>query len=86
LASDAPAAQASADPIARLRHTAATLVVEADYLTKLVQEALGHTLMAITAVVYSHILPAYRREAVSALAAHLERARTKQVQTEEEVS
>jgi hypothetical protein len=31
--------------------------------------------MAITADVYSHILPAYRREAADVLAAHLEKAR-----------
>jgi integrase len=57
------------------RHTAATLMLEAGYPMKLVQDALGHASMAITADVYSHILPAYRREAVSALAAHLQRAR-----------
>jgi integrase len=68
------------------RHTAATMMLEAGYPMKLVQEILGHASMAITADVYSHILPAYRREAVGALAAHLARARTNHGQTEGEIS
>jgi hypothetical protein len=35
----------------------------------------GHASMAITADVYARILPAYRREAATVLAAHLEGAR-----------
>jgi integrase len=58
-----------------LRHSAATLWLEAGLPLKLVQELLGHASMAITADVYAHILPAYRREAADVLAAHLERAR-----------
>ena len=63
------------------RHTAATMMLEAGYPMKLVQEILGHASMAITADVYSHILPAYRREAVVALAADPGRARTNHGQT-----
>lgn len=39
-------------------HTAATLMLEAGYPMKRVQDALGQASMAITADVYSHILPA----------------------------
>ena len=56
-----------------LRHSAATLWLEAGLPLKLVQELLGHVSMTITADVYSHILPAYRRQAAEVLAAHLER-------------
>jgi integrase len=63
-----------------LRHSAATLWLEAGLPLKLVQELLGHASMAITADVYSHILPAYRRQAADALAAHLALASPKQVQ------
>jgi integrase len=57
-----------------LRHSAATLWLEAGLPLKLVQELLGHASMMITADVYSHILPAYRRQAADVLAALLERA------------
>jgi integrase len=63
-----------------LRHSVATLWLEAGLPLKLVQELLGHATMAITADVYSHILPAYRREAADVLAPHLALASTKQVQ------
>jgi integrase len=63
-----------------LRHSAATLWLEAGLPLKLVQELLGHASMTITADVYSHILPAYRRQAADVLAAHLALASTKQVQ------
>ena len=63
-----------------LRHSVATLWLEAGLPLKLVQELLGHASMAITADVYSYILPAYRREAADVLAAHLALASTKQVQ------
>jgi integrase len=52
-----------------LRHSAATLWLEAGLPLKLAQELLGHASMAITADVYSHILAAYRREAADVLAA-----------------
>ena len=62
------------------RHSAATLWLEAGLPLKLVQEFLGHASMAITADVYSHILPPDRRQAADVLAAHLALASTKQVQ------
>jgi integrase len=58
-----------------LRHSAATLWLEAGLPIKLVQELLGYASMTITADVYSHILPGYRRQAADVLADHLERAR-----------
>jgi integrase len=54
-----------------LRHSAATLWLETGLPLKLVQELLGHASMTITADVYSHILPEYRRAAADVLAAHL---------------
>ena len=63
-----------------LRHSAATLWLEAGLPLKLVQELLGHASMTIRADVYSHILPADRRQAADVLAAHLARASTEQVQ------
>jgi integrase len=69
-----------------LRHSAATLWLEAGLPLKLVQELLGHASMTITADVYSHILPAYRREAADVLAAHLARASTNQVQNDDPIS
>jgi integrase len=63
-----------------LRHSYATMYLEAGESLKLVQELLGHASMAITADVYSHVLPAYRRQAADVLAAHLALASTKQVQ------
>jgi integrase len=54
-----------------LRHSAATLWLEAGLPLKLVQELLGHASMTITADVYSHILSEYRRAAADVLAAHL---------------
>jgi integrase len=55
-----------------------TVVFKYDWLPtlrRLTEELLGHASMAITADVYSHTLPAYRREAADVLAAHLEKAR-----------
>lgn len=57
------------------RHGAATMWLEAGLPMRLVQELLGHASMVMTADVYSHILPAFRRQAADATAAHLERAR-----------
>jgi integrase len=57
------------------RHGAATMWLEAGLPMKLVQELLGHASMTMTADVYSHILPAFRRQAADAMAAHLERTR-----------
>lgn len=51
-----------------LRHTHATLLLKADVHAKIVSERLGHTTIALTLDVYSHVLPSMQAEA----AAHLE--------------
>ena len=75
LAADAPAPRPPGRALHDLRHSAATLWLEAGLPLKLVQELLGHASMTITADVYSHILPAYRRQAAEVMAVHLEQAR-----------
>jgi len=50
-----------------LRHTAATLMLQAGVPLKVVSDALGHSTISITADVYSHVTPDLRREAASAL-------------------
>jgi integrase len=57
------------------RHSCATMLLEADVHMKVVQELLGHASMTLTADTYSHVTPAFKRQAADALAAHLERAR-----------
>jgi integrase len=56
------------------RHTAATLLLEAGQPMKVVQEMLGHSSMAVTSDLYSHVTPAFARQAADALAEYLERA------------
>ncbi len=53
------------------RHSAATMLLEAGVPMKVVQEVLGHSSMAVTADVYSHVTHAFKRQAADALAAHL---------------
>lgn len=50
-----------------LRHTAATLMLAGGVPMKVVSDALGHSSIAITADVYSHVTPELRREAAAAL-------------------
>jgi integrase len=50
-----------------LRHTAATLMLAAGVPLKVVSETLGHSSIAITADVYSHVTPDLRREAADAM-------------------
>jgi integrase len=50
-----------------LRHTAASLMLAAGVPLKVVSEALGHSSLAITADVYSHVTPDLRREAADAM-------------------
>ena len=57
------------------RHSCATMLLEAGQPMKVVQEILGHASMILTADTYSHVTPAFKRQAADALAAHLERAR-----------
>ncbi len=50
-----------------LRHAYATLSLVAGVPLRVVQEALGHTSIAVTAGVYAHVLPQLQREAGSLL-------------------
>lgn len=55
-----------------LRHTHATLALQAGVHPKVVQERLGHATISITLDVYSHAIPAMQEEAASRVAALLE--------------
>jgi integrase len=50
-----------------LRHTYATLEPAAGVSPKVVQESLGHARISTTLDLYSHVIPAVRREAAEAL-------------------
>ncbi len=50
-----------------LRHTAATLMLQAGVPTKIVSTRLGHATAALTLDVYSHVTPDMQREAVAAI-------------------
>lgn len=50
-----------------LRHTAASLLLAAGVPLKVVSETLGHSSIAITADVYSHVTPDLKREAADAM-------------------
>ncbi|HEX9035986.1 MAG TPA: tyrosine-type recombinase/integrase [Ktedonobacterales bacterium] len=50
-----------------LRHTAATLMLLERIPAKVVSEMLGHSTIAITLNLYSHVLPEMQQEATSAL-------------------
>jgi integrase len=50
-----------------LRHTSATLLLSAGVHPKVVQERLGHSQIAVTLDVYSHILPTLQLEAADKL-------------------
>ena len=50
-----------------LRHTAATLMLNAGVNPKVVSEMLGHTSVAITLDRYSHVIPTLREDAVRRL-------------------
>lgn len=52
-----------------LRHTHATLALQAGVHPKVVQERLGHATISITLDVYSHAIPAMQEEAASKVAA-----------------
>lgn len=46
-----------------LRHTHATLMLKADIHPKVVQERLGHSSIALTLDVYSHVMPGLQEKA-----------------------
>ena len=50
-----------------LRHTAARLLLALDTRRKVVQELLGHSQIAVTMDVYSHVLPTMQHEAMNGL-------------------
>jgi integrase len=50
-----------------LRHTAATLMLEADVHPKVVQEVLGHSSISVTLDTYSHVAPSLQRDAATRL-------------------
>ncbi|MBX6770850.1 MAG: site-specific integrase [Chloroflexi bacterium] len=59
-----------------LRHTAATLLLSLGEHPKVVQERLGHSTIAVTMDVYSHVLPDLQREAAAKLDRLLHDSRT----------
>ena len=63
-----PLLAASGCPIIRfhdLRHTAATIALSRGIHPKVVSEMLGHSTVAVTLDVYSHVLPTMQREAAA---------------------
>lgn len=54
-----------------LRHTHATVLLEAGVHPKVVQERLGHSTIAITLDLYSHVIPSMQRSAVQAFTDHM---------------
>lgn len=54
-----------------LRHTHATVLLEAGVHPKVVQERLGHSTIAITLDLYSHVIPSMQRSAVQAFTEHM---------------
>jgi len=54
-----------------LRHTCATLLLQAGVPPHVVQERLGHKSIEITLGIYAHVLPSMQHDAVSKLAALL---------------
>jgi integrase len=56
-------AKVPAMPFHRARHSAATLLLSRGVHPKIVSEMLGHSTVAITLDVYSHVTPAMHREA-----------------------
>jgi len=50
-----------------LRHTCATLLFQAEVHPKVVQEMLGHSSIAITLDIYSHVVPSMQGEAARRL-------------------
>jgi integrase len=49
-----------------LRHTAATLLLEANVNTKVVSEMLGHSQMSVTMDLYQHVTPTMQQRAADA--------------------
>lgn len=52
-----------------MRHTFATLALQAGVPLKVVSDILGHKNISITADLYSHVIPAMQEDATSKVAA-----------------
>jgi integrase len=52
-----------------LRHTVASLLLEAGENPKVVQELLGHSSISITLDIYSHLIPGMKQQAIDKLSA-----------------
>lgn len=61
-----------------LRHTHATLLLEAGIHPKVVSERLGHSTTTLTLDTYSHVLPTLQKEAANAIEAVLEESNCSQ--------
>jgi integrase len=55
-----------------LRHTCATLLLQAGVPVRVVQERLGHKEIEITLGIYAHVLPTMQQDAATKLAALLQ--------------
>ncbi len=53
------------------RHSCATMLLESGVPMRVVQEMLGHASTVLTADTYSHVTPAFKRQAADALADYL---------------
>ena len=62
-----------------LRHAHATLALTAGVNPKIVSERLGHSSIAVTMDVYSHVLPGMQEEAAQAVEGLLSEARRKRL-------
>jgi integrase len=61
-------------PLHGLRHTHATLLLQLGESPKVVQERLGHSSIAITMDIYSHVNPTMQRAAADRFSALLDEA------------
>jgi integrase len=62
-----------------LRHTCATLLLKAGIHPKVVQERLGHSSIAITLDIYSHVTPGMQHQAAEALDTILSKKNSKRI-------
>lgn len=56
-------------PVHGLRHTWATLALQAGVHPRVVQERLGHSTIAVTLQTYSHVMPIMHDDAAQTVAA-----------------
>jgi len=54
-------------PFHNLRHTAATILLQAKVHPKIVQEMLGHSTITLTLDTYSHVIPGIQKEAADSM-------------------